>query len=329
MLGADMALSAARAHLLQRFAGVDRVIALKPDEAVDTLDAEEPGFLVATDAALAPLGLEERLRARGWTVLVTPEIAAGPLALFPPEFVRRFADHVARRRMTGPRATECTSALKVGAAHAASAAAATMPPPRALFEEPRRPEVVAIASSTGGPEALAKLLAALPPEFDTPILITQHMGGSWMTALITLLTRLGRRRVQLAEDGGRVERGMTLVAPGDRHLILERTLEGLVTRLSDAPPENWCRPAADPMFRSVAACCSAASAAVVLTGMGSDGALGAEMLAAKGATVFVQDEESSAVWGMPRAVLARHVAAIVLPPVSIAAGLENLRAHAR
>jgi two-component system chemotaxis response regulator CheB len=197
------------------------------------------------------------------------------------------------------------------------------------FEEPRRPEVVAIASSTGGPEALAKLLAALPAEYDTPLLITQHMGGTWMSALVALLTRLSHRTVALAEERGRVERGMTLVAPGDRHLILERTPEGLISRLAETPPENWCRPAADPMFRSVANVCGSAAAGVVLTGMGSDGALGAEQLAARGATVFVQDEESSAVWGMPRAVLARRVPAIVLPPTSIAASLENLRVHAR
>lgn len=326
MLGEDLALSAARAHLLQRFAGVDRVISIKPADAAEILATEEPGVLVATDLALERLGSEEQLRARGWTVLLTPEIAAGPLALFPPEFIRRFADHVAKRRMTVSRPTD-TACTPQGVS-TAGAVVKVVPPP-VCFEDPRRPEVVAIASSTGGPEALAKLLAALPADFDTPILITQHMGGSWMTALITLLTRLGHHKVQLAEERGRVERGMTLVAPGDRHLVLERTLEGLVTRLSETPPENWCRPAADPMFRSVAACCGAASAAVVLTGMGSDGALGAEALAAKGATIFVQDEESSAVWGMPRAVLARRVSAIVLPPASIAASLENLRVHAR
>jgi two-component system chemotaxis response regulator CheB len=321
MLGVDVGLTAARAHLLERFAGVDRVILVRPEDATELFATEEAGVLVATDAALATLGHVEP-SARGWTVLVTPEVAAGPLALFPPQVIRRFADLVARRRVAAQRVS-------------GAAAPATPPCPIApavsmlAFEEPRRPEVVAIASSTGGPEALAKLLAALPAEYDTPLLITQHMGGTWMSALVALLTRLSHRTVALAEERGRVERGMTLVAPGDRHLILERTPEGLISRLAETPPENWCRPAADPMFRSVANVCGSAAAGVVLTGMGSDGALGAEQLAARGATVFVQDEESSAVWGMPRAVLARRVPAIVLPPTSIAASLENLRVHAR
>lgn len=172
-------------------------------------------------------------------------------------------------------------------------------PMRLVMAKPR--EVITIGASTGGPPVVSKILRHLAPSFDTPILITQHMPAGHMGYFVELLANQSGRRVMLAAQGTRVERGCAYVAPGDVHMVLARDPEGLLLRLFDGPPEHNCRPAVDPMFRSVAAVCGAKAAAALLTGMGADGAEGAKMLRAGGAPVVIQDRASSVVWGMPGA----------------------------
>ena len=186
------------------------------------------------------------------------------------------------------------------------------------------PRVVGIASSTGGPNALAEVLAGLPGDFPLPILITQHMPPVFTTLLAERLTRDGGRACIEAKDGDAVMPGRVYLAPGDWHMTV-RTMERKPhIRLVQSAPENHCRPAADPMFRSLAAVFGAAALGVVLTGMGEDGRRGCEVIAECGGRVLVQDEASSVVWGMPGAVAHAGLASAVVPLRDMAAHIARL-----
>jgi two-component system chemotaxis response regulator CheB len=186
------------------------------------------------------------------------------------------------------------------------------------------PRVLAIASSTGGPNALADLLAGLPADFALPILVTQHMPPVFTALLAERLTRDGRRPCVEAKDGDLIAPGRVYIAPGDYHLTV-RTQERLpYVRLLQTEPENHCRPAADPMFRSVATVFGADTIAVVLTGMGEDGRRGCEAIVREGGRVLVQDQESSVVWGMPGAVAEAGLASQILPLNQLAAHVARI-----
>jgi two-component system chemotaxis response regulator CheB len=175
------------------------------------------------------------------------------------------------------------------------------------------PAVLVIGSSTGGPEALASVLPKLPASLPVPVLLTQHMPPVFTTQFAQRLDRLSALRVVEAVDGAPLLPGTVHLAPGDRHLVVRTTPRGPVTALTQDPPENFCRPAVDPLFRSAATAFSGAVLAVVLTGMGSDGRAGAGDVRAAGGTVLVQDQATSVVWGMPGAVSQAGYADDVLP----------------
>ena len=181
-----------------------------------------------------------------------------------------------------------------------------------------RVDLIAIGSSTGGPDALARLLNALPADLAVPIVVTQHMPPVFTRMFAERLNRSTPLRVVEAADGMELTAGTVYIAPGDRHLMLQRRAAGTVTQLSGAPPENSCRPAVDVMFRSVAGLYGPAVCAAVLTGMGQDGRNGAKLLRDRGAEVLAQDEATSVVWGMPGAVVAAGLATEVLPLDKIA-----------
>jgi len=184
-----------------------------------------------------------------------------------------------------------------------------------------RVDIVAIGSSTGGPDALTKLLTALPGDLPVPIVITQHMPPVFTRMFADRLERSVALTVLEAGDGMEVAAGTVYIAAGDRHLMLHRRGAATVLQLSTAPAENSCRPAVDVMFRSVAQLYGAAVYAAVLTGMGQDGRGGAKVLRDAGAEVLAQDEASSVVWGMPGAVVAAGLADEVLPLDKIASRL--------
>ena len=181
-----------------------------------------------------------------------------------------------------------------------------------------RIDLLAIGSSTGGPDALTEVLPQLPASLPVPVVITQHMPPVFTRLFAQRLDAKCPLSVKEAEDGDLVAPGRVLVAPGDRHLVLERRGTAVVARLSDAPAENFCRPAVDVMFRSAAKTHGERVLAVVLTGMGSDGARGAEVLRAAGGEVLVQDQATSVVWGMPGAVVAAGQAHRAVPLRDIA-----------
>jgi len=174
-------------------------------------------------------------------------------------------------------------------------------------------DVVAIGSSTGGPNALTDLIGHLPDEVTMPMLVTQHMPAVFTGLLAKRLDALGPRRVVEAEHGMAVEPSHVYIARGDHHMTVHRRGSGVVVHLDPPSPENSCRPAVDPMFRSVATVYGDRALGIVLTGMGHDGLAGARWLTEAGAPVYVQDEASSVVWGMPGAIAGAGLAEDVLP----------------
>jgi two-component system chemotaxis response regulator CheB len=189
--------------------------------------------------------------------------------------------------------------------------------------------VVAIGCSTGGPEALAKVAAALPASFPVPVLVVQHMPAVFTTMFSQRLDRAVPLTVVEAADGMPLSAGTLYIAPGDHHLEVAKAGASVHTRLHDGPPENFCRPAVDVLFRSVAAVYGGHALGVVLTGMGQDGKRGAEKLRAAGVELLAQDEATSVVWGMPGAVAGAGLATSVLPLDRVAPQLLSSVARGR
>lgn len=200
----------------------------------------------------------------------------------------------------------------------------TPAPPASTF----RPDIIAIGTSTGGPQALSKVLMALPAAMRVPIVITQHMPGLFIRSLADRLDRETQLTCHVAEDGMSLLAGHVYLAPGDVHLEIHRVGGALKAALVDGPRVHHCKPAVDPMFFSLQRLAPAVQTmAVVLTGMGSDGAAGAAALASGGALVVVQDEASSTVWGMPGATVKAGAAHQVLPLVELAPLLKQYGAQ--
>jgi two-component system chemotaxis response regulator CheB len=181
-----------------------------------------------------------------------------------------------------------------------------------------RPKILCIGSSTGGPQALNKVFDGLKGQLGVPILVTQHMPPTFTAILAQHLARAADRKAVEAENGQTLENDVVYVAPGDKHLTIVRNGARFVVKLTDDPPENFCRPAVDPMLRSAAAAFGMETLAVILTGMGSDGRNGARAIADTGGTTIVQDEATSVVWGMPGAVAQAGLASKIFP-LSLAA----------
>ncbi len=188
----------------------------------------------------------------------------------------------------------------------------------------RAPAMVAIGSSTGGPKALLTLLGDLPPAVNCPIVIAQHMPPTFTTVLAQHVAQASGRPCFEAEDGMTIKPGAIYLAPGDYHFMLAAGPNGLIARLNQGPPENFCRPSVDPLFRSVAKLFGPTGCAIVLTGMGNDGCAGARVMAAGGATILAQDEATSVVWGMPGAVAQAGICTAILPLPRIAGHLTSL-----
>jgi two-component system chemotaxis response regulator CheB len=188
-------------------------------------------------------------------------------------------------------------------------------PPKILLRPypPTVPRVLLIGSSTGGPQALNVLLAAIGSVIDgAPVLITQHMPPTFTAILAEHLTRSSGRPASEALAGEVIRPGRIYIAPGGRHMRVARHDGEPVIALDDGPLINFCRPAVDPLFSSAATVWGPAILALVLTGMGSDGMRGAGQIVAAGGGVIAQDEASSVVWGMPgSAAHAGHVSAVL------------------
>ncbi len=176
-----------------------------------------------------------------------------------------------------------------------------------------RIDVVAIGVSTGGPNALAKLLPVFSANFSIPIVIAQHMPPYFTQLLADRLNSETEVTVEECKSGSVLEPGHVYIAPGDYHMLVEQHENDVVAILNQDPPENFCRPSADVLFRSVAKVFGRNALAVVLTGMGHDGTDGCQHIQDRGGQVIVQDEATSVVWGMPGFVVKGNLADKILP----------------
>jgi two-component system chemotaxis response regulator CheB len=192
----------------------------------------------------------------------------------------------------------------------------TLPPPRPVVRVKRshQPiEIVAIGTSTGGPNALGAVLPGIPKDFPVPIVIVQHMPPILTHLLAERLASQSKIPITEGSAGVTLSPAHAWIAPGNFHMTLARAGVNWRLELNQDPPQHSCRPAVDVLFRSVAAVCRSSVLAVVMTGMGSDGVLGAQQIREAGGEVIIQDEASSVVWGMPGLVFAAGQADAVYP----------------
>lgn len=247
-------------------------------------------------------------------------VSSGPSAGHTP-FSRPAASAVSAPAVPAPAAAPATAARTPF--RATSAAASGTSAAQSISLRPAgsdRPDVVVIGSSTGGPQALFTVLGGLKKAggIPQPILITQHMPATFTTILAEHISRIAGLTAREGQDGEKIEGGRVYIAPGDFHMTVEVRGGDKVIRLDKGPPENFCRPAVDPLFRSVSAAYGRRVLACVLTGMGSDGAKGGRLIADAGGTLIAQDEASSVVWGMPGATANTGACSAILPITDVA-----------
>jgi two-component system, chemotaxis family, protein-glutamate methylesterase/glutaminase len=176
-----------------------------------------------------------------------------------------------------------------------------------------RPDCLAIGSSTGGPQALFKVFQMLGKVTNIPVFVTQHMPATFTTILAEHLAQASGMPAAEAKDGEPVTAGRIYVAPGDFHMTVSAEGGRKVLHLDTNPPENFCRPAVDPMLRSLAKAYNGKVVVMMLTGMGQDGSKGSRVIVDSGGVVAAQDEATSVVWGMPGAVTSAGLCSAVLP----------------
>ncbi|MGA8314021.1 MAG: chemotaxis response regulator protein-glutamate methylesterase [Terriglobales bacterium] len=209
----------------------------------------------------------------------------------------------------------------------------TLPPPRPSVRvrvpANRRIEIVAIGTSTGGPNALAEVLPRIPKDFPVPIVVVQHMPPIFTRMLADRLASRSAITVEEGSAGVVLSPAHSWIAPGNFHMTVAHAGVNWRLDLNQDAPEHSCRPAVDVLFRSVAAVCRANVLGVVMTGMGSDGVLGAQHIREAGGEVIIQDEHSSVVWGMPGLVYAAGQADAVYPLDRLAPEITRRVLHSR
>lgn len=277
--------------------------------------AADPGLPVVMNSSLTLAGAETTLRALR---LGAADYIAKPApgALHRDDFKRELLVKVrglgGRRRAEGWRLAAC----RQGHPALVPASIPDGIPSRAARGSgglERAPLLIAVGSSTGGPQALFALLDGLGPDLPVPVVVAQHMPEAFTTILATHLDRHGTMRCHEARDREKLLASNLYIAPGNRHLVVERDAGGLRGRLSDAAPENFCRPSVDVLLRSASAACDGRVLVVMLTGMGHDGLEGTRAAIAAGGAAIAQDEATSVVWGMPGAVAQAGLCREVLP----------------
>ena len=199
------------------------------------------------------------------------------------------------------------------------------PAPIVLSDAPvQKPDALVIGSSTGGPQALLNVLKGLGQPPNIPVFVTQHMPATFTAVLADHITRSTDLTCAEAQEGEVVVPGRVYLAPGGFHMLVERKGARVVLHLNSGPPESFCRPAVDPMLRSISKVYGARVLAVILTGMGSDGLKGGRIITAAGGTMIAQDESTSVVWGMPGAAATDGICSAVLPVSHIAPHVKKI-----
>jgi len=185
------------------------------------------------------------------------------------------------------------------------------------------PKVLAVGSSTGGPQALLEFFKNLSPSINIPVVLTQHMPATFTAILAEHITKMTEWVCREGQDGEELKVGTVLLAPGGYHMLVAEKGGKHVVSLNQDPPENFCQPAVDPMLRSVVKVFGGNILTVILTGMGADGQKGCVEVVNSGGTVVAQDEDTSVVWGMPGAVAMAGLCSAVLPLNELAPHVMN------
>jgi two-component system chemotaxis response regulator CheB len=296
-------------------------------EATRRIMAETPTPIVVI-SAIDPKDVKMSFEAMGSGALAILAKPSGPTAA---DFTERAGEIVSTvRTMAGVRVVKRRPRLTAAAPQAAShRPQATVPAsPASAVRSPlsavpasttrRRIELVAIGSSTGGPDALGKIIGALPETAPVPILIVQHITVGFHQGLVDWLNTVTPLTVKLGEEGHLPVRGEVILAPGEHHMSVDGTKR---IRLTTESPVRGHRPSATHLFRSVASVYGASALGVILTGMGDDGADGLVELRRAGGWVIGQDEATCVVYGMPREAAVRGAVSEVLPLPEIAGAI--------
>ncbi len=311
---------------------VEAAVRLRPD--VVTMDVEMP--------VMDGIEAVRRIMARAPTAILmfsslTHEgaeatlaaLEAGAADFLPKRLQDLAADQAEAGRLLRERVLALAGGRRVQAAAAAAGASPAVPvraPRPRLRPVPAagRHELVVIGSSTGGPVALQRVLAALPAAFAAPVVVVQHMPASFTGPFAGRLDRICALEVREAADREPLAPGRVALAPGGRQLYLERADGALRVRLRDPRPGEHYKPSVDVALASAAETAGAGTLAVIMTGMGADGREGARRLKARGGTVWAQDEASCVIYGMPRAVVEAGLADRVLALEEIGPALADV-----
>ncbi len=188
-----------------------------------------------------------------------------------------------------------------------------------------RSEIITIGISTGGPNALAKMMPLIPADIGVPILIVQHMPPIFTESLAKSLNNKCAVTVREAKDGEVIEAGTALIAPGGKQMKIIAATDGRnrIVRITDDPPENSCKPSADYLFRSIASLYIGRATGVIMTGMGSDGTKGLKQMKANGSFIIAQNEETCTVFGMPKEPIESNIVDVVAPLERIASEITK------
>jgi two-component system chemotaxis response regulator CheB len=306
-------------------AAVEKIAELNPD--LVTLDLEMPGF-----TGLDVLRELKRRRIKTRVLMVSRFTAAGAKATTDALIEGAF-DFILKPSGFNPAENKAVllDALmeKIAALRDAAAAVPSVPLASAAtaVKLPRggRVEAVVIGCSTGGPDALARIIPDLPADLPVPVFIVQHMPKGFTASLASRLNEASELEVLEADDGAAVKAGQVVLARGGQHLLLERlTPAGVVVRLTDAPPEHRCRPAVDYTLRSAVNVFQGRLLAVILTGMGHDGTAGCRLVASQGGQVLAQHADDCVVYGMPKSVVEAGIADFAVKLSQIAMTIQQV-----
>ena len=328
---------------------VDQIECIKPDviildvdmpeldgiSALPQLLAKSPGITVIMASTLTRRNAEISLRALalGATDYIPKPSSQNDVGTMP-DFRRDLIEKIRHLGWRGHRVQAAIAPVDDAPPLAPGSASAAKPVhhyiaphnPIALRPMPAvAPRVLLIGASTGGPQALNKLMAEIGPVIErVPVLITQHMPPTFTAILAEHLGRLAKHPAREAVHGEDIAPGTIYMAPGGRHMSVAQRNNVPVIEITNGAPVNFCKPAVDPLFTSAAAVWGPRTMAVVLTGMGHDGLAGAHDIVNAGGHVMAQDEASSVVWGMPGQVALAGLCSAVLPIGDIGAKLTRL-----
>jgi two-component system chemotaxis response regulator CheB len=291
--------------------------------ALPKLLAINPNVKIIMSSTLTRRGAEISMKAMSLGAadfLAKPSSGLGAADAFRAELLGKVQAYGARARLArishGPvKSTSVTAASKLTTAPLAPRVGGVAPAgPIALRKSIiEKPTVIAIGASTGGPQALAEVLKSIGHGVTQPIVITQHMPPTFTAILAEHMNRYAGRPAAEAVDGEVLQGGRIYVAPGGFHMLFEAQGTQTIVRLNDGPLENSCKPAVDPMLRSLVDIYKKKLLTVILTGMGYDGLKGSKVVVEAGGALIAQDQASSIVWGMPGAVAQAGICNAVLP----------------